>query len=192
MRKHVFGRQLKRDANERKALFKGLITSLVMRETITTTEAKAKAIKGQTEKLITKAKKRQQEARPFIQPFVSAEAVEKIISNLAPRFADRPGGYTRIVKLGNRFSDNAAMAVIELVDKSVKAEIVSEPVVKGDTKTKKKQEAFEAPIEVEEKQNSKKAPKKKSEKGEKTVKAKKPEVKKKNSKKDSKKAKKSV
>ncbi len=126
MKKKVFGRQFKRDTNERKALFKGLMTSLVMLESIQTTEHKAKAIKAQVEKLVTKAKVRGQESRQFLQPYVSAEAVEKLMLNLAVRFAKRPGGYTRIIKLGNRFSDNAAMAVIEWVEKeevTVKEEV---------------------------------------------------------------------
>jgi large subunit ribosomal protein L17 len=118
MKKKVFGRQFKRDTNERKALFKGLMTELVMRESIQTTLPKAKSIKGQVEKLVTKAKVRGTSARPFIQPFVSIEAVEKIITKLAVRFADRPGGYTRIVKIGSRFSDNADMAVIEWVERA--------------------------------------------------------------------------
>jgi len=116
MRKKVFGRQFKRDANERKALFKGLMSDLVMKESIKTTLPKAKSIKGQVEKLVTKAKVRGTESRAFIQPFVSSQAVDKIITDLAVRFADRPGGYTRIVKLGSRFSDNADMAVIEWVE----------------------------------------------------------------------------
>ena len=125
MKKKVFGRQFKRDANERKALFKGLMTELVMRESIQTTLPKAKSIKGQVEKLVTKAKVKKEAARPLLQPYVSSEAVEKILTNLAVRFADRPGGYTRIVKLGSRFSDNADMAVIEWVEK---AEMVTEKV----------------------------------------------------------------
>ena len=130
MKKKVFGRQFKRDANERKALFKGLMTELVMRESIQTTLPKAKSIKGQVEKLVTKAKVRGAASRAFITPFVSSQATDKIISDLAVRFADRPGGYTRIVKMGSRFSDNADMAIIEWVEKAVVAEMVAEPKTK--------------------------------------------------------------
>ncbi|MGH7245930.1 MAG: 50S ribosomal protein L17 [Candidatus Levyibacteriota bacterium] len=133
MRKHVFGRQLKRDANERKALFKGLMNSLVMNEKLETTEAKAKAIRGKVEKLITKAKNRKEEARAFLQPYFSAEAIEKVLTDLAPRFANRPGGYTRLIKLGARFSDNASMAMMEWVEKSAKVAVVPSNVKKEAT-----------------------------------------------------------
>src|SRR5690349_6198927 len=130
MKKKVYGRQFKRDANERKALFKNLMNELVLHERIQTTTEKAKAIRGQLEKLVTKAKRRKELSRQFLQPYFSSSAVEKVIFDIAPRFADRPGGYTRILKLGSRFSDNASMAVIEWVERPVKAEIVSAPVVK--------------------------------------------------------------
>jgi len=117
MRKRVFGRHLKRDTNERKALFKNLMTELVLHEKITTTEEKAKAIRGQFEKLITKAKRKGQQSEYLLQPYLSAEAVKKVIIDVSPRFINRPGGYTRLIKIGNRFSDNASMAIIELVDK---------------------------------------------------------------------------
>ncbi len=131
MKKHVFGRHFKRDTNERKALFKNLMNELVLHERIRTTEEKARAIRGQVERLVTKAKRKKELSRQFLQPFLSSMAVEKVIADLAPRFADRPGGYTRVLKLGSRFSDNADMAVIEWVERPVKAEIVSTPVVKG-------------------------------------------------------------
>lgn len=156
MKKKVFGRQFKRDANERKALFKGLMSDLVMKESIKTTLPKAKSIKGQVEKLVTKAKVRGAESRPFIQPFVSSSAVDKIITDLAVRFADRPGGYTRIVKLGNRFSDNADMALIEWVVAQAEAVVVEEP------ETTKKAEKVEATTA----KPAKKAPAKKAEKKE--------------------------
>ena len=148
MRKHYFGRQFKRDANERKALFKGLMTSLVLYERIETTEAKAKAIRGSVEKLITKAKTRGAGAEQFLQPSLSAVAVEKVLTDLAPRFADRPGGYTRIIKKGRRFSDDAAMAIIEWVDRPVVAEVVTPAadteVTKLETKKTAKPEAKRA------------------------------------------------
>lgn len=141
MKKHVFGRQFNRDINERKALFKGLVNSLVMEESITTTEPKAKAIKGQVEKLITKAKNRGPQAKPFLQPWLQAKALEKVMSDLSVRFATRPGGYTRIIKLGERFGDNASMAVIEFVEKKevVKATVSKE--AKGSKISKEKVEA---------------------------------------------------
>lgn len=124
MKKHVFGRQLNRDTNERKALFKGLINELVMRESIQTTEAKAKAIRGEVEKLITKAKRKGDASKSLLQPWLQKDALEKVMTDLSVRFAKRPGGYTRVITLGERFGDNATMAVIEFVEKkAVVAEV---------------------------------------------------------------------
>jgi len=121
MRKQVFGRQFKRDTNERKALFKGLASSLVLHERITTTEEKAKAIKGHVERLVTKAKRTDlRHAQSLLEPYLTLEAVEKVLHDIAPRFANRPGGYTRIMRVGRRFNDNASMVFIEWVEKSAK------------------------------------------------------------------------
>lgn len=145
MRKHYFGRQLSRDVNERKALFKGLLNSLVLHESIRTTHAKAKSIKGDADKLITKAKVRGEQSRQYIQAIVSQEAVTKLISDLAPRFSNRNGGYTRIIKLGKRLGDNAPMVIIEWVDQPVKAEVVAPKEVIGDNE----KEIKEAEVAVE-------------------------------------------
>jgi large subunit ribosomal protein L17 len=128
MKKHVFGRQFKRDANERKALFKNLLTSLVIEERITTTEAKAKAIKSAADKLVTKAKKGGPDAFRSLTPDVRYDAVEKLINTIAPRFAQRQGGYTRIIKIGRRIADNAPQVVMEWIDR---LEIVAEAKTKG-------------------------------------------------------------
>lgn len=147
MRKNVFGKQLSRDANERKALFKTLASSLVMTERIETTEAKAKAIRPYVEKLVTKAKRRNKEARMFVEPFLTQAATDKVISDMAVRFAKRDGGYTRIIKLGNRFFDNAPVVLMEWVEKSV---------VKTETPKKEKKSAKVKPSEK--KTTSKKTP----------------------------------
>lgn len=133
MRKQVFGRKFKRDANERKALLKGLMTDLVMKESIRTTEEKAKAIRGAVEKLVTKAKIKGDLAKPLLLPYLSLQAVEKTVNDLAKRFAQRPGGYVRIIKLGKRFGDNAGMALIEWVEKTS----ALAPVVKEEKESKK-------------------------------------------------------
>lgn len=117
MKKNVFGRGFKRDRNERKALFKGLISSLILDGRIKTTEEKAKAIRGDVDKIITSAKKGET-ARRLLQASLRIDAVEKVISKVAPRFNKRQGGYTRIIKLGRRFSDNAAMVLMEWVEGS--------------------------------------------------------------------------
>lgn len=147
MRKQVFGRHFKRDTNERKAMFKSLASALVMHERIETTEEKAKAIRGSVEKMVTKAKKRDSVmAVRLLSPELTSPAVKKMIASIAPRFSTRDGGYTRIIKKGNRFNDNASMVLLEWVEKasavavdiiapaasvkkSVKASVTSEAVV---------------------------------------------------------------
>src|SRR5258708_7429140 len=100
MKKNVFGRKLKRDTNERKALFKNLLTSLVLHERIKTT-----------------AKKGEQRAYQNLAPQINHDAVIKLINEIAPRFATRQGGYTRIIKTGRRISDNAPMAILEWTER---------------------------------------------------------------------------
>ena len=110
MRKQVYGRKFKRDRNERKALFAGLISAMILKGRINTTEEKAKAIRGELEKLVTKAKKQKKE---LLQKNLKPFEVDKIINEIAPTFEDRNGGYTRIIKTGRRLSDNASMAILE-------------------------------------------------------------------------------
>lgn len=118
MKKRVFGRQFKRDTGERIALFKGLVSSLVLKERIKTTEEKAKAIKSHADKLVTKAKKGGLHAMQQLQPYLTSDAVKKMLSDIGPRFAARNGGYTRIIKIGDRVSDNASMVYIEWVERT--------------------------------------------------------------------------
>ncbi len=135
MKKQVFGRQFKRDVNERKAMFKNLLTSLVLEERIKTTIAKAKAIKSAADKLITKAKKEGNSAYKALHPDVNQDAVVKLITDIGPRFATRQGGYTRIIKLGKRrVADNAPMAIIEWTEQSTK--LKAQPVKKTKKSTK--------------------------------------------------------
>lgn len=119
MRKKVFGRQFKRDKNERQALFKGLLSSLVLEERIQTTEQKAKAIKGEAEKLVAKAKKEVVLAKKLLSKKLNPKAIEKMISDIALRFDNRNGGYTRIIRIGRRFGDDANMVILEWVEKPI-------------------------------------------------------------------------
>lgn len=117
MRHNVKGRRLGRDKDHRQALFRNLATELFRHERITTTEAKAKTLRPIAEKLMTLAKRgdlhaRRQAARQLHDPAV----LQKLFDELAPRFEDRNGGYTRIYKLGPRKGDAAPMALIELVE----------------------------------------------------------------------------
>ncbi len=116
MRKQVFGRKFKRDINERKALFNGLISAMILHGKITTTEEKAKSIKGDVEKIVTKAKKDEANARRLLKGILKDHEIDKMINEIAPRFKNRPGGYTRIIKTGRRFNDNASMAIMEWVE----------------------------------------------------------------------------
>lgn len=128
------GRTFKRDTNERKALFKSLISSLVLKERIQTTEAKAKTIKSLAEKVITKAKKEGEKAERHIGAYINSDALGKLIKDVAPRFKDRPGGYTRIIRLGRRVSDNASIVYLELVEKASAVAVVEPKVSKVDAK----------------------------------------------------------
>jgi len=131
MRKNVFGRQFSRDTNERKSLFKSLISSLILDESIKTTLEKAKAIKGDVDKLINKAKRGDKRlATQLLQRSIGIQAMEKVIKDLAPRLSDRTSGYTRIIKLGRRFSDNAQMVIMEWVVKKEIKELPAEKVEK--------------------------------------------------------------
>ena len=132
MRKQIFGRQLQRDANERKALLKGLVSAIVVEESIKTTQAKAKAVKGLVEKLVTKAKLGGENNKKGLLRYLTPALAQKMITEIAPRFAQRPGGYTRIINLGKRLRDDASMVVFEWVVKKepVKTEAISKDKVK--------------------------------------------------------------
>ncbi len=118
MRHKVAGRKLNRDSAHKRAMFRNLVTDLLDYEKIVTTEAKAKEVQGLAEKTITLGKKGGLSARRQMLTFVfDDEVVEKIISDIAPRFAERQGGYTRITKLGPRLGDGASMVQLELVEK---------------------------------------------------------------------------
>jgi large subunit ribosomal protein L17 len=117
MRHAKSGRKLGRDSAHRRALYANLAGSLISHGRIETTEAKAKAVRPYAEKLITLGKRGDLHARRLAMAELrSNDVVHKLFSEVAPRFAERPGGYTRIVKLGPRFGDAADMAYLELVD----------------------------------------------------------------------------
>jgi len=108
---------LGRTAPHRKAMLSNMATSLILHKRITTTVAKAKALRGYVEPLITKSKEDTTHSRRVVFSYlVDKYAVTELFRNIAPKIADRPGGYTRIIKLGTRLGDNAEMAMIELVD----------------------------------------------------------------------------
>lgn len=150
MRKNYFGRQLKRDANERKALFKGLASSLVLYERIQTTEEKAKAVRPLVEKLVTKARVGDMQAHSLLQPYLNAQALRKMLTDIGPRFKDRPGGYTRIIKMGPRLQDNASVVILEWVERAPTVTAVTPAkTAKGkELSAKSKTETVEATAET--------------------------------------------
>ena len=119
MRHHNKNKKFGRERNQRRALMRSLAISLILKEKIETTEAKAKAIRPYVEKLITTAKKKNLATRRLLNSKLGSGgniAVSKMIDELAPKYIDRPGGYLRIIKTGERISsDGAKMAVIEFV-----------------------------------------------------------------------------
>lgn len=115
MRKRKKGRKLSRGKNQRKALLKSLVSALFLKEKIKTTEAKAKELAPFAEKQITQARQNNLSSRRLLVSLFSETVVKKLVTDIAPRYKDRKGGYTRIVKLGQRKTDGAKMAIIELV-----------------------------------------------------------------------------
>lgn len=115
MRKLNKGRMLSRPKSQRKALLRTLATSLFLHEKIKTTEAKAKELRSVAEKFITKAKKNDIFSRRILSRDLSAATVKKLVDEIAPKYSERHGGYTRIIKLGPRHSDGAKIVIIELV-----------------------------------------------------------------------------
>lgn len=117
MRHRVDGRKFNRPTDHRLAMFRNLVTDLLRYGRIQTTEPKAKEIKGMAERIITLGKDGSLHARRQALRFVyDDKVVRHVFEELAPRYANRPGGYTRIIKLGRRQGDGAPMALLELVE----------------------------------------------------------------------------
>jgi large subunit ribosomal protein L17 len=133
MRHRVGGRKLQRTSAHRAALFRNMAAALIKHEQITTTVAKAKELRPYVEKLVTLAKKGGLSNRRLAHARLLDEAqLAKLFDVLAARYADRKGGYTRIIKAGIRASDASPMAVIEFVDRDVSAKGQDSGPVLGD------------------------------------------------------------
>ena len=142
MRHQKKGRKLNRTASHRKALFSNLAASLVIHKKIRTTDAKGKELRTYIERLVTYAKRGDVHGRRLIQKRITGkrgrEIANILIHDIAPAYADRHGGYTRLTKLNNRKNDNAPVSLIEFIDlapdvtESKDSEVVEEK--KGDTK----------------------------------------------------------
>jgi len=116
MRHRKAGRRLGRTTSHRKAMMRNLVTSLLEHEKITTTDAKAKELRGVADKMITLGKRGTLHARRQALSFIRNDRVTaKVFEELSPRYAERAGGYTRVVKVGNREGDDALLSMIELM-----------------------------------------------------------------------------
>jgi large subunit ribosomal protein L17 len=163
MRHRVKGRKLKRTASHRAALMNALAVSLFKHKRIKTTLAKAKEARGFVDHLITKARKDDTHSRRLIMSLLNdKDVVKELFGDIVPKIGDRPGGYTRVIKLGNRNGDSASMALLELVDyNDVLNKKAEERKEKKEEKKKAKEEARKnEPVEdaqvVEEKPSGKK------------------------------------
>jgi large subunit ribosomal protein L17 len=145
VRHNVAGYKLKRNIGARKALFKGLVTSVIEHERVVTTVPKAKAVRPLVERMITLAKRDTLHSRRQAAAFLeSPEAVKKLFDKLGTRFGQRAGGYTRVVRLGNRKGDGAEQAMIELVG--------SELVKRAAERAKRREERLQAMRQGQEEQ----------------------------------------
>ena len=170
MRHLKAGRKFGRTSAHRKALFRNLVEALIQRERISTTLAKAKELRGKVEKTITLGKKGTLHARrQALKLAPQKETIQKVFGTLAERYAKRPGGYTRIIKIGPRRGDNAPMAYIELVDREGEAPAPQKgkDVAKKEapkTTPKKETESKATEKKATEKKETQKEPKKNTEK----------------------------
>lgn len=142
MRHRVAGFKLGRNTSQRRALWRNLITDLFRYDSISTTEAKARSMRADAEHLISIARRSQKPGgnpvharRLAARVITDPEVTKRLFDDIAPRFAERNGGYTRIVKVGQRLGDGAEMAILELVEKP--AEKPKDEKAKGQKKTEK-------------------------------------------------------
>ena len=149
MRHRVAHRKLSRTTEHRLSLLRNMAASLITHERIRTTVAKAKELRPFVEKLVTLGKRDSLHARRRALSILSSKTVvRRLFSDVSPRFSERPGGYTRILKLGPRQGDGAPMAFIEFVDYAFKGGEAPAPSAKSKPKSKKKDEPVE-PVEQE-------------------------------------------
>ena len=127
MRHLKAGRKLNRTSAHRKALFRNMVTSLIDHEQVRTTDAKAKELRRIADRMITLGKRGSLHARRQALSYIrSRSVVTKLFDEVAARFKERPGGYTRVVKIGHRHGDAAPMSIIELTDRGEAAKVEAE------------------------------------------------------------------
>lgn len=126
MKHNVYGKRLGRDKNQRNALFRGLIRSLILSGSIETTQAKAKAIKGEVDRLISQSRKNSNSGQKQVQSYVTqSELAQKLFKEIGPGYSQRTSGFTKMVRLGKRLGDGAMMVRISLAeaDKVIKEKV---------------------------------------------------------------------
>ena len=145
MRHGLVNKKLNRTSEHRKALLKNMLNSLIKYEQIKTTLPKAKFLKPQADKIITLGKKETlQTSKMLVSKLQDTKSANKVKKTLSKRYQNRKGGYTRIIKAGFRYGDNAPMAIIEFVDRDVEAKRVDKPkkdTTKESPKTEEKKQA---------------------------------------------------
>ncbi|MEC7972665.1 MAG: 50S ribosomal protein L17 [Pseudomonadota bacterium] len=153
--RHKLGyRKLNRTSEHRKALFKNMLNSLIKYEQITTTLPKAKELKPQIDKVITLGKKNNLQSKKYLFAELQSKfSVEKLLKILSQRYEKRKGGYSRVIRAGFRYGDDAPMAIIELVDRDLQAKKVD---VKKKIEVPKKESQETKPKDKEKKAKSKK------------------------------------
>ena len=141
MRHGLANKKLNRTSEHRKALLKNMLNSLIKYEQITTTLPKAKELKPKIDKAITLGKRKNlQSKKDLFSKLQDKNSVEKLIKTLSQRYEKRKGGYSRIVRAGFRYGDDAPMAIIELVDKNPEAKKVDIPKKKEEVSAQKKEQ----------------------------------------------------
>ena len=153
--RHKFGyRKLNKTSEHRKALFKNMINSLIKYEQITTTLPKAKELKPKIDKVITLGKKNSlQSKKDLFSELQSKSSVDKLLKTLSQRYEKRKGGYSRVIRAGFRYGDDAPMAIIELIDRDIQAKKVD---IKKNTEEKSKTGTESITKDIEKKTKSKK------------------------------------
>ena len=142
MRHGLANKKLNRTSEHRKALLKNMLNSLIKYEQIKTTLPKAKFLKPQADKIITLGKKETlQTTKMLVSKLQDIKSANKVKKTLSKRYQNRKGGYTRIIKAGYRYGDNAPMAIIEFVDRDVEAKRVDKPKKESPKTTEEKKQA---------------------------------------------------
>ena len=137
MRHRLGYKKLNRTSEHRKALIKNMLNSLIKYEQIKTTLPKAKVLKPEADKIITLGKKDTlQNTRALVTKLQDIKSANKVKKTLSKRYKDRKGGYTRIIKAGFRYGDNAPIAIIEFVDRNIDAKNIDKPKKAKETKDK--------------------------------------------------------